>query len=581
LFFQEFQCRMNYVAFEYLVYPTEVCCNIWQSYPTGQLLLIVAAVGFTLYLTLRSRFLIQAACETPWRRRLAICCGTFAAIAALWLSLDISSMSITQDRAVNECAGNGLYCFVYHAWTCHVEYEEWYPTLAPQLARSHLRRQLATAGTVFSEDSANPVDRTISVSKLRNAANVVIILEESFGAESVGALGDPRGLTPQFDALCERGLLFDNFYATGNRTARALEAVLTSLPPIPTESILKRDHSDHVFTLAHILAERGYERLFMTGGRGMFDGVRSFMTSNGFNRFVEQQDYSNPVFTNAWGVSDEDLFHRAIEEFDSLHAAGRPFLGVLLTVSNHRPYTFPAGRIPSATQSRESALRYADWSLGQFFRQSRGHAFYRNTLFVVMGDHGARVYGSQLFPLASYRVPVLLLRGDSPTADRCHTLGCSLDIGPTIMGLLGGSYRTVFFGRDLLSLPLERGCALMQHNHDIAILQPDNQMVVLGTGRAVTGYRLDPVTDCLTRNPWPDPKLTEETIAYFQIANRVYYDECCFPDPSAAPYCGSSPAKQAHAPSTAAIQAPRWSSPIGIGNTARSPDVSPVPRIGQ
>src|SRR5690606_36020137 len=113
-------------------------------------------------------------------------------------------------------------------------------------------------------------------------------------------------------------------------TARALEAVLTAMPPIPTESILKRNHSDRVFTLAHVLEERGYERLFITAGRGLFDGVRAFMSKNGFNQFLEQADFANPVFTNAWGVSDEDLFDRALEELTRLDRGKKPFFATLL-----------------------------------------------------------------------------------------------------------------------------------------------------------------------------------------------------------------------------------------------------------
>jgi len=478
----------------------------------------------------RARFATQLRVCTPWRRRLGLLALTLALIGALSSTSGLSSIAITQNRTANECAGNGLYSFAYHAWTCRVDFEDWYPTLTPERANSDLRAQLAMPGTEFHKGAANPIDRTVLADRPRDDTNVVIILEESFGAEFVGALGDQRGLTPQFDALCSRGVLFDNFYATGNRTARALEAVLTSLPPIPTESILKRDHSNHVFTLANALAGRGYERLFMTGGRGVFDGVRSFMTTNGFNHFIEQRDYRDPVFTNAWGVSDEDLFNRAVEELDALDSRQKPFLAVLLTVSNHRPYTFPTGRVDGASQSRESAVRYADWALGEFFRNAQQHGFYRNTLFVVMGDHGARVYGSQLFPLNSYRIPVLMIHaGRPPATERCHTLGCSLDIAPTVMGQLGGSYRSVFFGRDVQSIPPGKGRALMQHNHDVALMRANNQMVVLGTGRTSTGFVVDPTTTTLTRQPWPHQQDLVDVIAYFQVANRVYYDECCYP----------------------------------------------------
>ena len=382
------------------------------------------------------------------------------------------------------------------------------------------------------EGSANPLDRTVHGTSPRKDWNVVIILEESFGSDFVGVLGDGRGLTPCFDKLSHEGTLFDNFYATGNRTARALEAVTTSLPPIPTESILKRDHSQHVFTLAHALQERDYNRTFLYAGRGLFDGVRSFMTANGFNRFIEQKDYVDPAFVNAWGVSDEDLFNRALTELDGLHAAGKPFFAMLLTVSNHRPFTYPDGRIdrPSSDLSRENAVKYADWSIGMFFDKAKQHAWKKNTIFVVMGDHGARVYGSQHFPMKSYRVPVLLLRPDGVGVEtRCHTLASSLDIAPTIMGLLGGDYRSVFFGRDALNLPPEQGYALMQHNHDVALLTADNKLVVLDARRQAWVYDFDQSNFTLKAEKLPTKERLRSAISFFQTANRMYYDEQQFP----------------------------------------------------
>ena len=490
LFFDEFQSRLNYIAFEYLAYPTEVCCNVWQSYPVWQLLLLVGVVGGSLHLVVRERFLRRLQAAVSWQRRCGLVAATMAALVALGLTTGMQSICLTENRIANECAGNGLYSFAYYAWTCRFDFDSLYVTIDDEEARQRLRRRVVQPGDLPCEGSAHPLDRVVTSSRPQRDWNVVVVLEESFGSNFVGVLGHKKlKLTPCFDALTAEGVLFDNFYATGNRTARALEAVLTTLPPIPTESILKRDHSRNVYTLATVLSERGYERLFMTGGRGTFDGVRSFMTANGFNRFLELSDYQDPVFTNAWGVSDEDLFHRALEEFDELHETGQPFFAVLLTVSNHLPFTYPSGRIAERAPLREHAVKYADWALGDFFSQARQHAFWPNTMFVVLGDHGARVYGSQMFPMRSYRVPLLMILPDGELrGTRCHTLACSLDVAPTILGRLGGSYRSVFFGRDALELDPARGYALMQHNHDLALL--DSQQPHGGAGGSQAGSRL-------------------------------------------------------------------------------------------
>jgi phosphoglycerol transferase MdoB-like AlkP superfamily enzyme len=532
LFFTEFDGRLNYIAFEYLVYPTEVCCNIWQSFPVIELTSFVALIGGGLWWGMRQRFGRMLENQMPLRHRVGVFAGVWTLIGGLWLTSGMSSMNVTTNRTANECAGNGVYSFLSHAWSCHFDYEQFYLTIKPEIAAAEIRQRVITAADEWHVDSRNPLDRTVRQAQPQRDWNVVIVLEESLGSDYIGALGDDRGLTPCLDKLATQGLLFDNFFATGNRTARALEAVTTSLPPIPTESILKRDHSRHVYTLAHVLAERGYNRLFMTAGRGLFDGVKSFMTANGFNRFFEQKDFVNPVFVNAWGVSDEDLFNGALMELDKLHDEGKPFLACLLTVSNHRPFTYPDGRIDrlSAEQTRDNAVKYADWSIGMFFDKVGEHAWKKNTLFVVMGDHGARVYGSQLFPMKSYRVPVLMLGPeDLGKGTRCSTLACTLDIAPTVMGLLGGDYRSTFFGRDALHLPPEQGYALMQHNHDVALLTADNRLMVLDARRQAWVYTLDPKTFALQPESLPPKERVQATAAFFQTAYRLYYDERLFP----------------------------------------------------
>jgi len=530
LFFEEFESRLNYLAFEYLVYPTEVMTNIWQSYPIVPLLLMLGSIGGGLTWMLRRRSLRELSTPLPWQRRYGILTAALAAIGGLWFSTSQAEMKVTSNRVANECAGNGLYSFVYYAWTCKVDYNQFYPTIDRDQAVAHLRRCVLSKGDQLYSDSAHPLDRTVVTGRPRRNLNVAIILEESLGANFIGVLGDDRGLSPHFDKVSKEGVLLDNFYATGNRTARALEAVTTSLPPIPTESILKRDHSQHVFTLANVLAKRNYERVFLYGGRGLFDGMRSFMIANGYNRFIEEHDFENPTFANAWGVSDEDLLRRGIEEMDRLHAAGRPFLTTFMTVSNHRPYTYPAGRIPQTGQSRLNAVRYADWAIGDFFRRAKSHPFYKDTIFVVLGDHGARVYGSQLFPMKSYRVAALMiLPNGERRGTRCSTLGCSMDLAPTIMGLLGGSYRSVFFGRDVLNLDPKKGYALMQHNHDVALLDASNHLTVLGMSKSVSNFQFDPKTFRLNPVTIGNAKHTADTISFFQLANRLYYDEQCYP----------------------------------------------------
>lgn len=532
LFFDEFQSRLNYIAFEYLVYPHEVFGNIWESYPIVPLFLGIFITAGSLFVISQKRMMNIAGMHIPKIRRYSIFFVVVFTIGILWSTISMSSTKFSQNRIINQCSGNGLYSFVFYAWSCGFDYDDFYLTIDPEEANHRVQQRIITSKDHRHEFSFNPVDRTVTVSRMQHDWNVVVILEESLGSDFVGILGDDRGLTPFFDKLSGEGILFDNFYATGNRTARALEAVLTSMPPIPTEAILKRDHSNHVYTLAHVLAAREYHRVFIEGGHGIFDGMRSFMMSNGFERFIELKDYESPIFTTAWGACDEDIFNRSLIECDNLSKRNHPFFMVVLTNSNHQPFTYPNGRIdlPSEAKNRTHAVKYSDWALGDFFQKAKLHEFYKNTLFVVMGDHGARVYGSQLFPMKSYRIPVLMiLPSGEGRGTRCSTLASSLDITPTIMGQLGGAYRSVFFGRDALSIAPSSGYALMQHNHDLALLQSNQQMLVLSGQKKYELFHLDTETCSLTQQREMNTRLRRDAISFFQTAHRLYYQERWFP----------------------------------------------------
>jgi hypothetical protein len=224
-------------------------------------------------------------------------------------------------------------------------------------------------------------------------------MEESLGSEFWGCLNlqdgrlPARSLTPHLDTLANsEGLLFTHLFADGNRTIRGLEAVLASFPPLPGDSIVARTHTQGCDTLAQVLRRDGYGTTFIYPGRGIFDGLSRFTLENGFDRFIEQKDFAHPAFTTSWGHCDEDLYDRVLAEARAAHEGGKPFLITALSVSNHQPFTYPEGRIPepSRMHSRKFAVKYVDYALGRFFEQAKKEPFWKDTIFAVVADHGAR-----------------------------------------------------------------------------------------------------------------------------------------------------------------------------------------------
>lgn len=529
LFFDEFNGRFNFVAVDYLIFPTEVVTNLWESYPLGAIVAGVIALGVLGVWLARGRIRRALDLQTSAARRLGIAFAYAGSLGALTLAVSPEMARVSDDRALNEIALNGYYTFWLAFLGQDAPYEGLYATRSPEAEEARLRTLLASAGGEGPASVAHPTLRHVVATGPTTRRNVVIVLEESLGSIFLSTL-HPRGdtvLTPRFDSLLAEGTVLTNAYSTGNRTIRALEATTASIPPLPGVSIVRRPASRDLFTLPAVLRDQGYHTSFIYGGRALFDGMGEYMRNNGMQLIVEQKDYPKDAFKTAWGVADEVIFDKALATYDSLAATGAPFYSTILSVSNHKPYEYPTGRIAAdpAKHWRTNAVQYADWALGRFIRMAKAHAWFDSTLFVLMGDHGARVYGASEIPLPSYEVPVLFYApAFIPAGERIETLASSLDIPPTILARLGISYDSKWFGHDLFAATPAEGRALMTHNSNLALMRGD-RVAVLGLKGATDVYTYDRKAARLRLDETPDSAgraLVEDAIAYFHTADRVY-----------------------------------------------------------
>jgi phosphoglycerol transferase MdoB-like AlkP superfamily enzyme len=335
--------------------------------------------------------------------------------------------------------------------------------------------------------------------------------------------GSKRDLTPNFDAYAQRGLWFSNTYASGTRTVRGLEALTASFPPIPTVSILRRPGNDGIATWGRVMRDLGYQTSFLYGGYGYFDNMNAFYAGNGFT-VLDRADIDHVRFENIWGVSDEDLFDRAIRHFSEQHARREPFFSIVMTTSNHKPYTFRPGLeqsgIPAQGGGRAAGVRYADYALGYFLREAEKQPWFDDTVFVVVADHGARVYGKAEIPLRTYEIPLMIYAPKHVKPQRVDALMSQIDVAPTVLGLLGLPYEAPFFGQDVLHTPEASRIALFSHDHDVAIYR-DGRLAVLGLDGSVHDYLYDRVHGTFGRTQ-PDPALDALGIAYFQTATELF-----------------------------------------------------------
>ncbi len=525
-FFEEFHSRFNTVAVDYLLYPHEIFINIWDSYPVPIVIGICATAGLGWIAIARKLATGLWTEPVSLPSRLNFLAWTVVMCLSFGILVGLTSSRVNPDRVLGEISNNGALSFWSAFWTRHLDYAVFYRTIPLNEAYQRTRRLLTTTNSTFV-GTGNDIRRNVAGDATRPRLNVVLLLEESLGSEFWGCLGRKGAtLTPEMDKLAtEEGMLFENLYASGNRTVRGLEGVLASFPPLPGDSIVKRDRSQNVETIARVLKRDGYNTMFLYGGRGLFDGMRSFALENGYDRFVEQSDFEKPSFKTVWGVSDEEIFARANQEFRTLSQTGKPFFGTVLSVSNHKPYTYPAGRIPENPddRKRENAVKYSDYALGQFFRAAKQERYWTNTIFVVVADHGARVYGSLRIPIASYEIPMVILGPavvQSPS--RVPNFGGSLDVAPTILGQIGRPYQSMFFGRDLLGTPAKVH-ACLNHNRDVGLATKD-RMVVLGLKKNVEYYHGNPKAELkqVSSPSGTDVDVERDAISLYQVADDLY-----------------------------------------------------------
>jgi phosphoglycerol transferase MdoB-like AlkP superfamily enzyme len=279
-------------------------------------------------------------------------------------------------------------------------------------------------------------------------------------------------------------------YATGTRSVRGIEAVVTGFQPTPADSTVKLGLSQkNFFSLAALLAKQGYHTEFIYGGESHFDNMRSFFMGNGFQSIVEQKDYKNPLFLGSWGASDEDLLNKTHAQLLAHHASGKPFFTLAFSSSNHAPFEFPDGRIdlyeqPKATDN--NAVKYADYALGEFFKKAKASAYWKDTLFLIVADHDIRVRGDALVPIEHFHIPGLILGADI-SAKTVTAIASQIDLPVTVLSLMGISAQHPMTGQDLSHLPDDYlGRAMMQYNDNFAWMQQTasaNQVTVLREGK--------------------------------------------------------------------------------------------------
>lgn len=526
-FWDEFGVRFNFIAVDYLVYTTEVIGNIRESYNLPQIFgSVFAGTAVIFALVLRSGL------PARWFEAPAEPLGRRLRAGGLWFVLPLIFGAVLDDDWLpafrnnfnRELAKNGLWSLFSAFKDNELAYDQFYSTVPLDDAYRIVRRELAHDKSVTLGPDARDTLRVVRHAGAELRPNVIQITVESLSADFLSIFNRASNLTPNLAEIAAKSLVFDNFYATGVRTDRGMEALTLAVPPTPGRSIVKRPRNEGMFTLGSVFRAKGYDTAFIYGGFGYFDNMNYYFGSNGY-RVIDRNAVSKEdiTFANVWGACDEDLFRWTMREADASAAAGKPFHYFVMTTSNHRPYTFPEGKIdlPSKTSGRAGAVKYTDFAIGQFLRDAEKKPWFKNTVFVIVADHCASSAGKTELPVQNYHIPLIIFApGGHIAPGHVRTMTSQVDYPPTLLGLLNWSYPSRFFGRDIRQTDPKDARILVGTYQKLGLLK-DDDFLVLTPVRHQNQYLYNSTT--FTLNPEPmDAAFRDEAISYYQVASDLY-----------------------------------------------------------
>lgn len=520
-FFQEFKDRYNFIAVDYLVYTNEVLANIWESYNIAQYLTVIfiLSIGGTYAVNKTSQEVSLVRSSFKTKITLLVSYIFLIIFSFFFIKEDYLLSNVSDQQTL--VAKNGMVSLFTAYFKNEIKYDQYYTRMDSGLAEKKLLETMKSE----SNSLVSKIQTNQPVKKL----NVVLVLMESLSAKYMGTYGGRENITPNLDRLTSESLFFSNAYSTGTRTVRGIEGVVLSVPPTPGQSIVRRPNNDKLFNIGSEFRARGYETNFVYGGNSFFDNMGAFFSGNEFGIIdIDNFKKDEITFSNAWGVCDEDLFNKTLSESDLAYNSKKPFFQFLLTTSNHRPYTYPEHiDIPSGT-GRSGAVKYADFSIGQFLEKAKTKPWFDSTVFIFISDHNAAVAGSEHIDPSDYRIPIIIYSPKNIKPQNRTDLVSQIDLAPTLLGLLNFSYESKFLGKDLNQNQPER--AFLGTYQKVAYMT-NQEFVVLAPNHMVEEYQ---ITENKAANLVQKASLSEvnsdtkdiiqTTVAYYKTTADWFYN---------------------------------------------------------
>ena len=312
------------------------------------------------------------------------------------------------------------------------------------------RQSLGISGPV---DSMHVMRRMVTTTGEPQKRNVVVILMESMSANFLSTFGQEQHLTPTLDSLYNHSLAFTHYYSAGIHTNHGMTASLYSFPALMFRNLMKGTVTPHRTGIPTVLKKYGYHNMFFMTHEAQYDNMKAFFTTNGYDDIYSQEDYPKNEVVNSFGVSDHFLFGYALNKINICAAKKKPFFATILTISNHPPYVIPSFFKPKTKEPETQIVEYADWSIGDFLKKAEKEPWFKNTIFVIMADHGKLVGKATTEAPESYNHIPLIMFGPGIPTKHYDGLATQVDVMPTLLSMLNMSYEYDGFGQNVLKTP--------------------------------------------------------------------------------------------------------------------------------
>lgn len=535
-FWDEFGVRFNFIAVDYLIYTYEVVSNINQSYPLPLIIIVLIAFVVLSFIFLRKTKVFK---NTFSDKRSISIRAAFVVPMILLTAISVFLMKNKQadfsnNLLVNELGKNGTFSFFAAFKSNELDYDIFYPKLPEREAYAVLKKNLLQENQTYISNNFDDVIRNTKAGS-EQRPNIILITIESFSADFLKEFGNKDNLTPNYESLSSESIFFTNLYATGTRTVRGMEALTLSVPPTPGNSIVRRPDNQNLFSIATILKQKNYHPYFIYGGDGYFDNMNNFFGGQGFdivdrNRGnalsddIKTKRFSIPdkevSFENAWGICDEDLYNQAIKYADKSAGENKPFLQFVMTTSNHKPYTFPEGKINLPQGDRNAAVKYTDYALGKFIANAKTKPWFSNTVFVIVADHCASSAGKWEINIDKHHIPAIIYNLHHEP-QKINRLTSQIDLMPTLFGYLGWDYNTALYGKDINQMKVGEERAFIGNYRTLGMLK-GNIFTQIDDRKRVKQFTVKDADKSLIEVKNNNKKLVSETIAYYQTASERF-----------------------------------------------------------